>query len=72
MLDWKFWKGALRSKTMWWNVVLAVLGSLELFGAHITTLFGSQVAAIVLLVGGLVNMILRKITTMPLSEKGAG
>jgi hypothetical protein len=69
MINWKTLKGALRSKTMWWNVFLAVLASLELVGAHLTTLLGPQMAAVILLVGGVVNMVLRRITTMPLSEK---
>jgi len=29
-------KGALKSKTVWWNVLLAVLGGLELMGGHIS------------------------------------
>jgi hypothetical protein len=62
-------KGALKSKTIWWNVFLAVLGGLELVGAHLTTLFGAQVAAAVLLAGGLANLALRAITTQPLSQK---
>ena len=62
-------KGALRSKTIWWNVLLAVLGGLELLGAHLTTLFGTQVAAAILLVGGMANLALRTVTTQPLSEK---
>jgi hypothetical protein len=62
-------KGALKSKTVWWNVFLALLGGLELVGAHLTTLFGAQVAAAVLLAGGLANLALRAITTQPLSQK---
>lgn len=62
-------KGALKSKTVWFNVLIAVLGGLELLGAHLTTLFGTQVAATILLVGGLANLALRAITTKPLSEK---
>ena len=62
-------KGALRSKTIWWNVLLTVLGGLELLGAHLTTLFGTQVAAAILLVGGMANLALRTVTTQPLSEK---
>jgi hypothetical protein len=62
-------KGALKSKTVWWNVVLAVLGGLELVGAHLTTLFGTQVAASILLVGGIANLALRAVTTQALSEK---
>ncbi len=65
----KFLKGAFKSRTIWWNVLLAFLGSLELFGSHLTTLFGTQVAAVVLLVGGAANLVLRAITTQALSEK---
>lgn len=69
MLDWNFWRGAVRSKTVWWNIVLTVLGSLELVGAHLTTLLGPKMSAAILLVGALVNIVLRKITTMSLTEK---
>jgi hypothetical protein len=62
-------KGALKSRTVWFNVLIAMLGSLELFGAHLTTLFGTQVAAAILLAGGLANLALRAVTTQPLSEK---
>ena len=62
-------KGALKSKTVWWNVLLAVLGGLELLGAHLTSLFGTQVAASILLVGGIANLALRAVTTQALSEK---
>jgi len=62
-------KGALKSKTVWWNVTLAVLGGLELIGAHLTTLFGTQVAAAILAAGAMANIALRAITTQPLSQK---
>lgn len=62
-------KGALKSKTVWFNVLIAILGGLELVGAHLTTLFGTQVAAAILLAGGLANLALRAVTTQPLSEK---
>jgi hypothetical protein len=62
-------KGALKSKTVWWNVLLALLGGLELIGAHLTTLFGTQVAAAILAGGAMANIALRAITTHPLSEK---
>lgn len=62
-------KGALKSKTVWFNVLIAILGSMELFGAHLTTLFGTQVAAAILLAGGMANLALRAVTTQPLSEK---
>ena len=65
--DWL--RGALRSRTVWINVALAVLGGLELSGAHLTTLFGSQVAAAVLLIGSLANLVLRAVTTAPLPHR---
>jgi hypothetical protein len=65
--DWL--RGALRSRTVWTNVALAVLGGLELAGGHLTTLFGAQVAAGVLLVGSLANLALRAVTTAPLPHR---
>ncbi len=65
--DWL--RGALRSRTVWINVALAVLGGLELSGAHLTTLFGSQVAAGILLVGSVANLALRAVTTTPLPHR---
>ena len=62
-------KGAVRSKTVWWNVLLAVLASLEMLNAHLTTLFGAKVAAGILLAGALINLILRAITTTSLRNK---
>jgi hypothetical protein len=46
-------QGALKSKTVWWNVLLAVLGGLELMGGHMTVLWGQEVAAAILMVGAL-------------------
>jgi len=61
--------GATRSRTIWVNVIIAVLAGLELAGAHLTTLLGPQVAAAILLTGAVLNMALRAVTTMPLSER---
>ena len=62
-------KGALKSKTVWFNVLIAVLGGLELLGAHLTRLCGTQVAAAILLAGGIANLGLRAVTTQSLAEK---
>ena len=62
-------KGALKSKTVWWNILLALLASLEMFAGHLTVLFGQNVASAVLLLGAMLNLVLRVITTQPLSEK---
>jgi hypothetical protein len=65
-------KGALKSKTVWFNVLLAVLGGLELMGAHLTTLWGPQVAAAIMLSGAVANLALRAVTTESLREKAGG
>ena len=61
--------GALKSKTVWWNIFLALLASLEMFASHLTTLFGQNVAAAVLMVGAMINLALRVVTTQALSQK---
>lgn len=62
-------RGALRSKTVWWNIFLALLASLELFRANLTTVLGAEVTATVLLTGALINLVLRTITTTALKDK---
>jgi hypothetical protein len=62
-------KGALKSKTVWWNVFMAFLASMELFASNLTILFGQEVAAAVLLLGSMVNIFLRTVTTTALEEK---
>jgi hypothetical protein len=61
--------GAMRSKTIWANVILAALSGLELMGSHITTLLGPQWAAGLVMFGALVNIGLRAYTTQALAEK---
>ena len=61
--------GALKSKTVWWNVVLVLLASLEMFAGHLTVLFGQEVASSVLLIGAVVNLVLRTVTTQALAAK---
>jgi hypothetical protein len=65
--DWL--RGALRSRTVWMNVALALLGGLELMGAHLTTLFGAEVAAAILLLGAASNLVLRAVTTTALPHR---
>ena len=68
-MDINLLKGALKSKTVWWNVLLALLASLEMFAGNLTVLFGQDVAASILLVGAMANLVLRTITTQALREK---
>jgi hypothetical protein len=62
-------KGALKSRTVWWNILLALLASLEMMAGNLTTLFGQEVAASILLGGALANLFLRTITTQALEDK---
>jgi hypothetical protein len=62
-------KGALKSRTVWWNIFLGLLASLEMFASHLTTLFGQNVAAAILMVGAMINLALRVVTTQALAEK---
>jgi hypothetical protein len=62
-------KGALKSKTVWWNILLALLASLEMFAGNLTVLFGQDVEASILLVGAMANLVLRVVTTQALAEK---
>ena len=61
--------GALKSITVWWNVLLALLASLEMFSASLTTLFGAKTAATILLAWAMFNLVLRTVTTQALSQK---
>ena len=45
-MDMQTLKGALRSKTVWWNVLLALLASLEMFAGNLTVLFGQNAPTI--------------------------
>lgn len=40
--------------------------------AHLTALFGAQVAAAIMLTGAVANLALRTVTTQSLQEKGGG
>jgi hypothetical protein len=64
-------RGAVRSKTVWINVGLAVLSGMELMSSNLTTLLGPRWAAGIVMVGALTNVGLRAFTTMSLTEKGA-
>ena len=68
-MDMQTLKGALKSRTVWWNVLLALLASMELFAGHLTVLFGQNVASAVLLLGAMLNLVLRVVTTQALSQK---
>lgn len=62
-------RGALRSRTVWWNVLLALLAGLEMMSANLTAVFGPSVAASILLIGAVANLVLRAVTTQALADK---
>lgn len=62
-------RGAIRSRMIWFNVLLAVVGGIELAGSHLTLLFGNKAAAGIMLAGSLLNLALRAITKEALSDK---
>ena len=59
----------LKSKTLWFAVLLAVGGILEQSQALVTQLVGQQNTGLVMLVISVVVAVLRVITTQPLSQK---
>lgn len=59
----------LKSKTLRFAVLLAVLGVLEQSQALVTQLVGQQNTGLVMLVISVVVAVLRVITTQPLSQK---
>ena len=64
-------RGAVRSKTVWINVSLAVLSGLELMGSHISELLGPKWSAGIVMLGALTNIVIRTYTTQTLAEKGS-
>jgi len=65
-------RGAVRSKTVWVNVFLAVLSGAELMSSGMTTLLGPKWAAGIVMAGAFVNIGLRAYTAQTLAEKGGG
>lgn len=61
-------RGAVRSKTVWLNVALAIFSAVELAGSQLTLLVGPKWTAGIMLCGSIVNVALRAYTA-PLSEK---
>lgn len=60
---------ALKSKTLWFAVLLAAGGILEQSGAVITQLVGPNHSGYVMLGISICVAVLRVVTTQPLSEK---
>jgi hypothetical protein len=61
--------GALKSKTMWFSVVLVVLGALMDSSAYLKDIIPPQYFSLIMIAIGVICAILRMVTTQPLSAK---
>lgn len=62
-------QGSLRSWTMWFAVLLAAFGALQLEMDHLAPLIPPEAFGWVNIVVGVTVAVLRIVTTMPLAEK---
>ena len=60
---------ALKSKTLWFSISLAVLGALELQRDFLRDVVGAENFGVVMIGISLVTAVLRIVTTQPLTEK---
>ena len=60
---------ALKSKTIWFSIILAVCGVLEQSQGILTGLIGPANTGFLLLIVSMITAYLRTLTTKPLSEK---
>jgi len=61
--------GALKSKTIWFSVLIAVLGVLEMQSELVRQVVGPERFGAVMLLIGIVSAVLRVVTVKPLAEK---
>lgn len=62
----------IKSKTLWFSVLLALLGVIEQSSSLVTQIVGPENSGLVMVVISVIVAVLRVVTTQPLSEKGAG
>lgn len=60
---------ALKSKTIWFSILVALAGVAEQYAAVISSLVGPKNSGVVMIGIGVVAAVLRVYTTQPLSEK---
>jgi len=60
---------ALKSRTIWFAIILAIGGILEQSQGIITQLAGQQNSGLVMLAVSIIVAVLRVLTTQPLSDK---
>lgn len=59
----------LKSKTLWFNLAIAVVGALEMHQGVILKYVGQENIGLALMILGLLGAILRVVTTQALSDK---
>lgn len=62
-------KGAMHSKTMWFSILLMVLGVVYDNFSYVQNIIDPRIYGVLLIVIGIAVAILRFITTMPLEDK---
>lgn len=59
----------LKSKTIWFSIILAIAGIIEQSQGLITQLVGPQNSGLIIMTISIVVAVLRVMTTQPLSDK---
>lgn len=62
--------GAVSSKTMWFSLILAVLGILEQYQSVVSNYIGADKMGVFMAIVGAITMILRGTTDSSIAEKG--
>lgn len=60
---------ALKSKTIWFSIILAIFGVLEASTQYLQDMIDPKLFGFVVIVIGMITAILRVVTTLPLDEK---
>lgn len=61
--------GSMSSKTMWFSLILAILGIVEQYQGLLSQYIGEDKMGVILLVVGAISAALRTVTSTSLSEK---
>ena len=61
--------GALKSKTMWFSVLLVLFGALMDNSVYLKDLIPAQYFSLIMIIIGIIVATLRMVTTQPLSAK---
>ena len=62
-------RGAMRSKTMWFSLLLAVFGAIEATTSYLSNNIDPKFFGIFVVVVGVITAVLRVLTTIPLEDR---